>query len=69
MARRGYFSIPEYVYEEEHDEDGNSVWHVECHIEEEEYYFESTAASKKTAKKQAAFEMLEYVLGIEEGDE
>ncbi len=69
LARRGYFSIPEYVYEEEHDEDGNPVWHVECHIEEEEYCFESTAASKKTAKKQAAFEMLEYVLGIEKGDE
>ena len=69
LARRGYFSIPDYVYEEEHDEDGNPVWHVECHIAEEEYYFESTAASKKTAKKQAAYEMLEYVLGIEKGDE
>ncbi len=69
LARRGYFSIPEYVYEEEHDEDGNPVWHVECHVEEEECYFESTAASKKTAKKQAAYEMLEYVLGIEKGDE
>ncbi len=69
LARRGYFSIPEYVYDEEHDGDGNPVWHVECHIEEEEYYFESTAASKKTAKKQAAFEMLEYVLGIEKADE
>ncbi len=69
LARRGYFSIPEYVYAEEHDEDGNPLWHVECHIEEEDYYFEATAASKKTAKKQAAFEMLEYVLSIEKGDE
>ena len=65
LARRGYFSIPVYEYEEEHDEDGNPVWHVECHIEEEEYYFESIASSKKAAKKQAAYDALMHVLGFD----
>ncbi len=66
LARRGYFSLPEYVYEENHDEDGNPIWHVECHIEEKEYYFKAEAPLKKRAKKQAAYDMLMHVLGYEE---
>lgn len=62
LARRGYFSLPEYVAEERHDEDGNPIWHVECHIDEVEYYFDAEASSKKQAKKEATFEMLKYVL-------
>lgn len=66
LARRGYFSLPEYVYEEVHDEDGNPIWHVECYIEEVEYYFDADESSKKQAKKQAAYDMLMYVLGYDE---
>ena len=62
LARRGYFSLPEYEYEESHDEDGNPIWHVECHIDEMEYYFSADNSSKKRAKKEAAFDMLNYVL-------
>ena len=66
LARRGYFSLPEYVAEEHHDENGNPIWHVECHIEEVEYYFDAESSSKKQAKKQAAYDMLMYVLNEED---
>ena len=62
LARRGYFSLPEYTAEEHHDENGNPFWHVECHIDEVEYYFDADSSSKKQAKKQAAYDMLMYVL-------
>lgn len=66
LARRGYFSLPEYTAEEHHDENGNPFWHVECHIEEVEYYFDADSSSKKQAKKQAAYDMLMYVLDEED---
>ena len=66
LARRGYFSIPSYEYTEEHDEDGKSVWKCECQIEEKEYTSECISSSKKDAKKGAAYDMLFYVLGMEE---
>lgn len=66
LARRGYFSVPEYTAEEHHDENGNPIWHVECHIEEVEYYFDAEFSSKKQAKKQAAYDMLMYVLNEED---
>lgn len=62
LSRRGYFSIPEYSFKEFHDNDGNPFWNVECHIDEMEYYFYAEASSKKQAKKEAAYEMLKYVL-------
>lgn len=63
LARRGYFSLPEYVYEESHDENGNPIWHVRCLIEGQEYSSEAIGSVKKQAKKQAAYNMLMYVLG------
>ena len=67
LARRGYFSLPTYKFELTHDENGNPIWNCECHIEEEDYYFDETSSSKKAAKKGAAYSMLMYVLGMEEG--
>ena len=66
LARRGYFSLPEYTAEEHHDENGNPIWHVKCHIDEVEYYFDADSSSKKQAKKQAAYDMLMYVLDEED---
>lgn len=66
LARRGYFSIPSYEFNEEHDDNGNPVWTCECHIEEQDCYFDETASSKKDAKKGAAYGMLMYVLGLED---
>lgn len=62
LARRGYFSIPEYEFEQTYDNDGNPIWNCKCFIDEVEYYFESESSSKKDAKKSAAFEMLNFVL-------
>lgn len=66
LARRRYFSIPTYEFNEEHDDNGNPVWTCECHIEEQDCYFDETSSSKKDAKKGAAYGMLMYVLGLED---
>ncbi len=62
LARRGYFSIPEYDFAETHDQDGNPIWTCKCWINEKELATNGESSSKKDAKKQAAFDMLEYVL-------
>ena len=66
LARRGYFSIPTYDFEQKYDGNGNPVWRCECYIEEYDIYCYAESSSKKDAKKSAAFEMLEYVLDKEE---
>ena len=66
LARRGYFSIPTYEFKETYDDNGNPIWNCECHIAEEDYYFDGTSSSKKEAKKDSAFRMLLYVLGMED---
>ena len=63
LARRGYFSIPTYEFEQTYDKDGNSVWKSVCHIAEKSKAFSVKSSSKKDAKKAAAFKMLQYVLG------
>lgn len=66
LARRGYFSIPTYDFEQKYDGNGNPIWKCECYIEEYDIYCDAESSSKKDAKKSAAFEMLEYVLNEEE---
>ena len=63
LARRGYFSLPTYEFEQTYDKDGNPVWKSVCHIAEESKAFSAKSSSKKDAKKFAAFQMLQYVLG------
>lgn len=62
LARRGYFSIPTYVFKQTHDKDGNPIWESICHIAEKEKSFSEKSSSKKDAKKSAAYKMLQYVL-------
>lgn len=66
LARRGYFSIPTYDFEQRYDQDGSPIWKCECHIAEYGTFFWAESSSKKDAKKAAAFEMLKYVLDEEE---
>lgn len=66
LARRGYFSIPTYEFKETYDNNGNPIWNCECRIAEKDYYFDGTSSSKKEAKKDSAFRMLFYVLGMED---
>ena len=62
LARRGYFSIPTYEFEQTYDKDGNPIWESVCHIAEESKSFSAKSSSKKDAKKSAAFKMLQFVL-------
>lgn len=62
LARRGYFSIPTYAFEEAHDKNGNPVWKSTCCITEESKSFTAKSSSKKEAKKVAAYKMLQHVL-------
>lgn len=62
LARRGYFDLPIYEYEESHDDNGNPIWTVTCRIEGYNYYFGHASSSKKHAKKLAAYKMLNYVM-------
>ena len=64
LSRRGYFPLPKYTYEESHDDDGNPIWHVGCHIDSIDKVFYYDSSSKKQSKKQAAFAMLKHVLGV-----
>ena len=62
LARRGYFPLPEYDFQQTYDSDGNPIWDCNCIIEGVERTASAKSSSKKDAKKQAAFEMLQYVL-------
>lgn len=62
LARRGYFSIPIYEFEQTYDKNGNPIWKSICHIAEKSKLFSAKSSSKKDAKKSAAYKMLQYVL-------
>lgn len=62
LARRGYFSIPVYDFEQTYDKDRNPIWKSICRIAEESKSFSAKSSSKKDAKKSAAFKMLQHVL-------
>ena len=62
LARRGYFSIPTYQFDETYDKNGNPVWESTCFITEENKSFSAKSSSKKEAKKAAAYKMLQHVL-------
>lgn len=65
LARRGYFSVPTYEFEQRYDYNGNPVWRCGCFIEEYDTYFDAESSSKKDAKKTAALKMLKFVLNGE----
>lgn len=62
LARRGYFPIPIYKFNQEYDKNGNPVWECKCFIDKEKRSFLSKSSSKKEAKKISAFKMLKYLL-------
>ena len=59
LAQKGYISFPEYVFEEEYDDEGNPFWRCICDVDEAAHYVDSYNTSKKLAKKYAALSMLE----------
>lgn len=62
LARRGYFAIPKYSFEETHDADGNPHWKSICLIEGRKDKTSGTSTKKMEAKKKAAYKMLCKVL-------
>lgn len=69
LARRDYFSIPTYEFEESHDDNGNPIWRSRCRIKEYDKSFTDTSSSKKEAKKLSALKMLRYVIAEDEKEE
>ena len=69
LAHKGYFSMPDYKFEEKHDHNGNPFWICSCSIAEYEYYYTEESRSKKDAKKHAAYSMLLYVLNPDDEEE
>ncbi len=65
LSQKGYFSLPDYKFEETYDNNGNPAWKCSCIIKERPKYWYSTSSSKKQAKKQAAWAMLKEILEIE----
>ena len=54
--------MPQYVYKQEYDDDGNPVWKCECHVSDYQYYYWKKASTKKEAKRGAAYDMLVSIL-------
>lgn len=69
LYQKGYIGEPWYDFSESYDENGNPVWHCECHVEGDEYYFENYFTSKKYGKKSVAYDMLCYILEWEAEDD
>lgn len=68
LARRGYFSIPAYDFEEAYDNNGNPIWKCKCVIKEYNRSYVSKSSSKKESKKLSALKMLNYIIEEDEKD-
>jgi len=62
LSTKGYFSTPNYEFEETYDEDGNPEWECILTIDEYEYEIHNTASNKKEAKRLCAYEMYKTIL-------
>ena len=47
LYQKGYIGEPYYKFDETYDENGNPIWHCECHVEGSEDYFWIDISSKK----------------------
>ena len=66
LYQKGHIGEPQYDFSETHDENGNPLWHCECHIKGSEVYTSGDGyTSKKQGKKAVAYDMLCNILGWE----
>lgn len=63
LAQKGFIEKPDYSFNEEHDENGNPIWHCTCDLEELDEVYYGDSPVKKEAKKEAAYGALGKVLG------
>lgn len=68
LAQKGYYSMPDYVFDERHDDDGNPVWRCDCRVAEYKYSYWAERSTKKEAKRQAAYDMLMSILNANGDD-
>lgn len=67
LAQKGFCSMPEYLFEEFTDKNGNSIWKCYCSVKEYGGHAFCEASSKKYAKKIAAYKMLLHIINEDEG--
>ena len=66
LYQKGHIGEPHYDFSETYDENGNPLWHCECHIKGSEVYTSGDGyTSKKQGKKAVAYDMLCNILGRE----
>lgn len=68
LAQKGYYSMPEYEFEEKHDSDGNPYWRCDCHVSDYRYSYWAEEGTKKEAKRKAAYDMLMSILNADGDD-
>lgn len=70
LFQKGYIEEPLYNFTENHDENGNPIWHCECDVNELDEIFVGDSSVKKEAKKEAAYgalcNLLNYVPEVDE---
>ena len=70
LHQKGFFSKPDYNEIQKKDEDNNQYWRCECFIDtykncpEYNNHGIGESNSKKEAKKEASFDMLNYILSL-----
>lgn len=62
LYQKGFINKPEYVFEEEQDYNGNSIWVCTCYINGIDEEFTNESSSKKESKKDSAYDMICYLL-------
>jgi ribonuclease-3 len=66
LYQKGYIGEPWYDFSETYDDNGNPIWRCECHVSGFDTYFCGNYSSKKYGKKAVAYEMLRYILGLDQ---
>ena len=66
LYQKKLIAKPEYSFNEEHDENGDSIWFCTLTVEGFEKKVEEGSNSKKDAQRFAAYNFLCYIMGIEE---
>ena len=55
LARRGYFPLPEYDFQEDHDSDGNPIWNCKCIIEGIGHVASAKSSSNERVQKRFVY--------------
>ncbi len=62
LAQKGYISFPYYEFSEGTDQYGSILWLAKCSVDSAFLAREAVSTSKKEAKKEVAYEILNYLV-------